>query len=622
MLFRSGQGHYARYRATIVPWLWFLTRTSDCRVFQRQSVLDIAEAVFNGHRFGSEFYEIRLKQRYPKRRYCVQYRETDFNYINRLFENDGIYYWFDHTQKRHRLVLADGLGASKPAPGFEKLKFNPVDLAAAQGRTDISEWMVQQEVQPVSYRLKDFDFKKPSDPLLASHDIPREHGMARFGMYDYPGEYYEPQDAQRYARLRLEELQAGYEILQGSTGARGLAAGTVFELTDHPRKDQNRKYLVTELDLTADAGEFESGGSGEDFFSCDFTAIPTKTPYRPPRITPKPLIQGIQTATVVGQKGKEVDPDNFARVKVQFHWDRYGQKDENSSCWVRVSQPWAGKGFGCMNIPRIGQEVVVEFIEGDPDRPLINGRLYHAENMPNASNAGRDGKPGNAKPAGIGQAAMMTSFKSNSLGGSGGSNEITMNDAGGAEGLFLKAQKDETHKVGNDREDSVGNNETRKVGKDRSREVGNNEKIKIGKNRNKTVAANQSETIGGNKTIKVWKNHSEKIGKNMSLTVALNKAETVAVASAETVGAAKALTVGAAYAITVGAAMNTAVAMEQLEEVGLDKTVVVGNAITFVCGSSILQMDKSGAISIKGSDLTLEFSGNVVVKGKEIDLNP
>jgi type VI secretion system secreted protein VgrG len=397
----ANQGHFARYRATIVPWLWFLTRTSDCRVFQRKSVVDIAEEVFNGHRFGSEFYDLRLRNHYPKRRYCVQYRETDFNFISRLLESEGIYYWFDQAKDRPRLVLADDIGASKKVRGFESLKFNPVQPGAAQGRTDITEWLVQQEVQPVSYRLKDFDFKHPSEPLLDGHEIPREHGMARFAMYDYPGEYFEPDQAKHYSQLRLEELQSRYETMHGVTQARGLSAGQVFELRDHPRQDQNRKYLVTEVALTADAGEFETNGNSQEFLTCCFTSIPSTTPYRPPRVTPKPIVQGVQTATVVGPAGKEVYVDTESRVKVQFHWDRYGKRDGESSCWVRVAQPWAGGSYGGIAIPRVGHEVVVDFLEGDPDRPIINGRVYNGGKPAPISKAGAHMKVKKGiKPAG------------------------------------------------------------------------------------------------------------------------------------------------------------------------------------------------------------------------------
>lgn len=595
----AGKGRYARYQATIVPWLWFLTRTSDCRVFQRKSVLEIAEEVFNAHRFGSDFYEIRLKNRYARRRYCVQYRETDFNFIHRLFETEGIFYWFEHKGNRHRMILADSIGASQPVEGFEKLKFNVAEPGTAQGRTDISEWTAHHEVQPVAYRLKDFDFKKPSDPLLDGADIRREHGMARFAMYDYPGEYYEPKEAKRYAQLRLEELQARHEVLQGVTAARGIGAGNVFELAGHPREDQNRKHLVTDITLTADAGEFETDDRGEEFFSSHFSAIPSTTPFRPARATPKPIIQGIQTATVVGKKGKEVDPDDYGRVKVQFHWDRYGKKDENSSCWVRVSQPWAGKGYGSMNIPRIGQEVVVEFLEGDPDRPLINGRLYHGENMPHATNAGRDGKKGNVKPSGIAAASMMTSFKSSSLGGSGGHNEITMNDAAGAEGLFLKAQKDEIHKVGNDRERTVGNNESVKVGNNRTKDIGVDETNTIGANRTETVGANETITIKGNRIETV----------NGMETYTVNQARLHSVMISENIlnGLTRSIQTGVAHLEVIGLLNVIATGMTRANLVGLsDTTIVLG-------GSSFNKTSTTYTINA-GSDFIVEAGANLGLK--------
>jgi type VI secretion system secreted protein VgrG len=315
----------------------------------------------------------------------------------------------------------------------------------------------------------------------------------------------------------------------------------------------------------------------------------------------------VQTAVVTGPKGEEVYVDDHARVKVQFHWDRYGKRDENSSCWVRVSQAWAGKGYGFISHPRIGQEVIVDFEEGDPDRPIITGRVYNADQKQHTPNAGRDGKPGNVKPTSQPQTKMMTSFKSNSLGGSGGYNEIAMNDTAGAEGLFFKAQKDEIHKVGNNREDTVGNNETRKVAMDRSREVGNNEKIEVG--------GNQTITVGSNKT------------------------ETIAIASTETVGAAKALSVGAAYVVTVAGGMNTAVGLVQFEEVGLSKTVIVGTTfslqaadeIILQTGMSTIRMLKNGKIEISGTDITLKSGegkinidpgGVVTLIGPVVKINP
>jgi len=624
----ANQDGYAHYRATIVPWLWMLTRTSDCRIFMEKTVPEILEEVFNDH--DRKDFQLKLSGTYAKKEYCVQYRETDFNFVSRLMEQEGIYYFFDHKDGKHTVVLADAISAHKPCQGYEEIVFHDLDKGAPD-REVVSGWTMEKEAQPVAYTLNDFDFKKPKTSLKVASNVTRKYGMAQTEIYDYPGEYVEHGDGERLADVRLNELQSQYEVLHGQANARGIVTGSTFKLKHHPRGDQNREYLITGTTMEIDAGEFSSsgGGGGGEFFSCNFTSIEQAQQYRPARTTPKPIVQGPQTAIVVGPAGQEIYVDDHARIKVQFHWDRYGQKDENSSCWIRVTQPWAGKGYGCMNIPRIGQEVIVDFLEGDPDQPVINGRLYNADSMPNASNAGRDGKPGNAPPSGIPAAAMMTSFKSSSLGGSGGHNEITMNDEGGKEGLLFKAQKDEIHNVGNDREDTVTNNETRKVGVDRSREVGNNEKVKIGVNREKTVGTDEKETIGANKTIDVGSNHTENIGSNMSLTVGKNqsitvamlKTESVGLASMENVGAAKALSIGAGYAVTVGGAMNTAVGLAQFEEVGMTKKVVVGDAIEITCGSSSFKMDKSGKVTIKGSEISIEASGNVTIKGAKIDLN-
>ena len=708
----GNQGGYARYRATIVPWLWFLTRTSDCRVFQRKKVLEIAEEVFDAQRFGSEFYEPRLKERYPARRYCVQYRETDFNFVNRLFESEGIYYWFEHTQDRHRLVLADAVGASRPAPGYEALDYHELDAGPAQGREVITDWVAQQEVQPVGYLLKDFDFKKPSDPLAASSQVSREHGMARFGVYDYPGEYFDHKEAERCARLRLEELQARYEVFQASTTARGLAAGQVFELKKHGRKDQNRKYLITDLTLTADAGEFASGGTGEEFFTCHFSSIPAETPYRPPRTTPKPVIQGIQTATVVGAKGKEVDPDEHGRVKVQFHWDRYGKRDENSSCWVRVAQPWAGKGYGGMDIPRLGQEVVVEFIEGDPDRPLINGRLYNAESMPHPSNAGHEdsdtrrsrdkakakhqqaaeikqqratrkspplaptppppaaagARPGpaapapvqisksksildgvekfmsalppnpfNTPPASLVQTAMMSSFKSNSLGGGGGCNELTMNDAGGAEGLFLKAQKDNINTIGNDRETTIsnddmlmisndrtktiGNDETIEVGNDRLKTIGNDETVEVGNDRHKTIGNDEDSEIGNDSIQQIGNDLQITIGNDLTTKVGNDETTDITADQTITVGGDQSLSITGAQDGTIGKGRTTSVGEDDSLSVTKKLDISAGDEIVIATGAAKIEMKKDGTITISGKDITVTATEKLVLKCKNGEIN-
>jgi type VI secretion system secreted protein VgrG len=338
----ANKGGYAHYHATIVPWLWFLSRTSDCRIFQEKKTSDIIEEVFKAQGFSD--YKLNLSQSYVKREYCVQYRETDFNFVSRLMEQEGIYYFFEHENGKHTLVLADSISAHKPAPDYAEIIFHELEKGGT-GREAITDWSVEKEVQPVASALNDFDFKKPKTSLRSSTNLTRQHGMAQFEIYDYPGEYLEHSEGDRLADVRLNELQTQYETLHGQTNVRGIVTGSTFKLKNHPRQDQNREYLIIGVSLNADAGEFASGGSQAEgeFFSCSFTAIDKTQQFRPNRLTPKPIVQGPQTAIVVGPKGEEIHTDKYGRVKLQFHWDRYGKADDNSSCWIRVAQVWAGK---------------------------------------------------------------------------------------------------------------------------------------------------------------------------------------------------------------------------------------------------------------------------------------
>ena len=377
------EGRYAHYRATIVPWLWLLTRTSDCRIFQNKSTPDIIEDVFKRHGFSD--YQLKLSANHPTWEYCVQYRETDFNFVSRLMEQAGIYYYFEHEDGKHTLVMADSTSAHDVYPGYAEMPFQELRKGTAE-REAITDWVMEKDLQPVATALQDFDFKKPKTSLLVASNVTRQYGKAEYEIYDYPGEYLEHDDGQRLADVRLEELQTQYETLRGQGTVRGVAAGHTFKLKNHPQthQNQNREYLLTGVSLHADAGEFATtpGAGASEYFSCSFTCIDKSQQYRAARLTPKPIIQGVQTAIVTGPKGQEIYVDKYGRVKVQFHWDRYGKRDENSSCWIRVSQSWTGKGWGHIANPHIGQEVIVSFLEGDPDRPIIVGRVYNEDNMP------------------------------------------------------------------------------------------------------------------------------------------------------------------------------------------------------------------------------------------------
>ena len=451
----------------------------------------------------------------------MQYRETAFNFISRLMEQEGIYYFFTHENGKHILVLADSASAHKPFPGYEEVNFHGLEKGAA-GLEVINEWTVEQEVQAGAYFLNDFDFEKPKGSLLGNATATRQHGMAAFPHYDYPGEYVEASEGSRLAQVRLDELQAQHETLRGQTSARALAAGFTFKLKKHPRADQERDYLVTGVSLRADAGEFASAGGalggGGEFFTCSFTALDSQQTFRSPRVTPRPVVQGPQTAMVVGPAGDEIHTDKYGRVKVMFHWDRYAKADQKSSCWIRVAQDWAGKKWGAIFTPRIGQEVIVEFLEGDPDRPIITGRVYNAGAMP---------------PYDLPADQTKSTFKSCSSKGGGGFNEIRFEDKKGDEELFFHAEKNQQIRVKNDRFETIGNDRHLVVEHDKFEEVKNDRHETIGgahfeeiaKARNLTVKGEEAKEVKGDLSLTVHgkvdedfkQDHTEKTAGKYSL---------------------------------------------------------------------------------------------------------
>ena len=514
-VFHIGFDHQglSRYQLTLVPWLWLLTRTSDCRIFQKVNVPEIVQQVFSD--FPSADYKLDLVGDYPEREYVVQYCESDYNFVQRLLEHEGIYYFWEVKDGSHTMVITDQMQSHQPVPGFEEIVYRSQDTGG-QEDFHLSDWQAQHRLTPGKVALNSYDFKAPvpatNTKLLSRDDREHPHSEGTYEHYDNPGDFVDLSDGERYAAIRRKEVQIRAKTILTRTEARGLFAGSTFIAKEIPRSDQNGEYLITATTITAASGNYGSGGgNGEDSFECVLTAIRKDLgSFVPERSCQKSRVNGPQTATVSGPSGEEIYVDKFGRVKVQFFWDRQGKFDAKSSCWIRVSQAWAGTGFGGMNIPRIGQEVIVDFLEGDPDRPIITGRVYNAATMPNPSNAGRDGLPGNTPPADLTKAAMMTSFKSNSLGGSGGSNEITMNDAGGAEGLFFKAQKDEIHVVGNDRDDTVHTNEKSYVGSNRDDTVKGKETLQVQGDRDRSVDGVEKVRVTGDLHETYEANHQRK----------------------------------------------------------------------------------------------------------------
>jgi len=491
----ANKGKLTQYRAEIVPWLWFLTRTSDCRIFQQKSVPEILEVVFQGHGFSD--FELRLSESYEKKEFCVQYRETDFNFVSRLMEQEGIYYFVEHQDGKNLLVLADSISAHSPVEGCEKVPFNSLERGGTN-RDSISDWTMERAVQAVAYAHTDFNPLTPSTSLVANSSVTRQHGGASFELFDYPGEYAKHAEGTRLTDVRLEEQSVHFETFRGMSNVRGLMAGATFTLEKHPVAALNKEYLITGTTIRIKEGEFASGqgGDGQPFISCGIEAIDKAQTFRAARITPKPVIQGLQTAWVTGPSGEEIHTDEHGRVKLHFHWDRYQKADENSSCWVRVASTSAGKQWGALSLPRIGQEVIVEFLEGDPDRPIVTGRVYNAENMP---------------PYALPDNKTISTTKSNSSKGGGGFNEIRLEDKKGEEQVFIHAEKNQDIRVKNDAYEWIGH--------DRHLVVKNDQVELVENNRDETVKADHKEKIGKDRHLKVEGKEAKEVAKSLSLTV-------------------------------------------------------------------------------------------------------
>jgi len=482
-------GEFATYEATVHPSLWLLTRASNCRIFQDMSVTDIVKEVCGAYGSAVVLSLDMLSNSYAALPYCVQYRETDFDFVCRLLEEAGIYFYFTHDAASHTMVLADSYSAHQPIAGYNALKYIGRTARATDAVETVSAWSVGGHITSGKYVLDDFDFEKASASasggLVTTATIDAAYGQASYEMYDYPGNYNKADAGNARALARLESLRGQGELIAATTSARGLYPGGLFTLAEHPRPDQNRAYLVTAASYALTGNDYASGSEAFTF-ACTIDAIGKEHAFRPMPVTPRPVVQGPQTAMVVGKAGEEIWTDKYGRVKVQFHWDRLGKDDENSSCWVRVAQGWAGKGWGAMAIPRIGMEVVVSFLEGDPDRPLVTGCVYNSDAMP---------------PYALPDEQTISTVKSQSSKGGDGFNELRFEDKKGEEEVFLHAERDFLRVVKNNDALKVGF-ETAAKG-DQTVDIKNDQTVKIGNDQTLTVTHDQTVGIDGKQAVKV-----------------------------------------------------------------------------------------------------------------------
>ncbi|MCI0464063.1 MAG: type VI secretion system tip protein VgrG [Gemmataceae bacterium] len=575
----------AHYYMEVVPWLWFLTRTTDCRIFQKKTVPDIIQQIFKD--LGFTDFRPALQGSFEPREYCVQYQETDFNFISRLAEEEGIFYFFEHENGKHTLVLSNDPGVHQPVPNQPRARY--AYLQGGNQEVDaISRWHLDQEFRSGLFSLTDYYFQAPSNDLLVSApSAVKVANNSAFELYSYPG-YFAKRfdgddkvgkvrpDGERTAKLGMQAEEALHKVVNGAGACRAFVPGFRFELIEHRRADFNGPYVITQVSHSAT----NNLGNGEgSTYDNTFTAIPAAVPFRPERVSPRPFIRGAQTARVVGLPGEEIDTDKYARIKVQFHWDREGQNNQDSSCWIRVGTPWAGKQWGMIHIPRIGQEVIVAFLEGDPDQPIVVGSVYNAEHMPPYE------LPANKTQSGVKSRSSLQGTPANF-------NEIRFEDKKGKEEIHIHAERALTT--------TVEASESRNVGANQSITIANNRSVTVGTDPKGDPHQNGkvTETIFGDTSITITKG-------DYSLDVQTGKMDV------HVKGPVK-----QTYDDTLTTTAKNAVT---LQSASANVLIKAATEIKLECGASSITLKSDGTIEIKGVNIKTNGTASVAVDSAKID---
>ena len=568
------------YQLTIVPWTWFLNQNENRRIFQNKNTKDIVSQVFAD--LGYNDFDFKAEGGNP-REYCVQYGESDLTFVMRLLAEEGYACFFNHDKKKHTLVIVDQMSAYAESPQ-SKLTYSKGNSPDAE----INAWQHNYELKKGEWIVNDYNFKEPNKNLISqSTSKSKLEKNSQFKHYSYPSQY-DFALGSKLANARMDAEEASANTISGASSCSGFSAGQFFSLLKHEAKSEMGKYLLLSVHHQASDASYFSSQGGDDQYSNSFSCMPLENMYRPPMVYTRPVMYGPQSALVTGPKGEEIYIDDFGRIKVQFMWDRDGKKDENSSCFIRVMQSFAGNGWGSSFIPRIGHEVIISFLDGDPDRPIVTGSVYNGNNKPPYASKTQSG------------------IKTHSTKGGGADNynEIRFEDKKASEQVYIQAEKNlDTY---------VKNNETLSVDNDRTKIVKNNETSNIKNNRNKTVGKDQTESIGDNKTINVGKNHTETIGKNIDISIGENHSETI----------------GKNMSIIVEKDLQETVNGKYIEavtkEYGLKAKTIVLEAdkqITFKTGSAQIVMKSNGDITISGKNINVKGSGNVVLKGSKVLAN-
>jgi type VI secretion system secreted protein VgrG len=600
---------FSRYHAEVVPAFWFLTQTSDCKVFQNQTVPKIIEKVFADH--SDLKFEMKVSGKHAEWEYCVQYRETDFNFVSRLMEQEGIFYYFKHEKGKHTLVLTD------KTDGYYQLRDKDAHLAGGpeKGHDNITSWEHQYEFHSGKWAHTDYNFEEPDTSLLTKTDTTVQiEGVKKYEVYDYPAEIESKGDSTDDLTLRIEQEEAGHEVVHGSGICRSFSPAGKFKLTAHrAQAEQNKGYVVTSVQHSATISDYVGAGSPGVIYSNSFTAIPEKVVFRPTRLTPKPVIQGVQTAVVVGPDGEEIHTDKYGRVKVQFHWDRYGEKNEKSSCFIRVAQFWAGKRWGASFWPRIGQEVVVSFLEGDPDRPLIVGSVYNANQMPPYQGDGPDPKHANDN--------KVSGIKSNSTKGGVGFNEIRFDDNKDKEQVFIHAERNMDVRVKNNCMERVIGDRNMIVGCEGQNGKSGDLKEMIYQDAHLNVKRDQFEHIEGSIELLVGRGQAAG-GGYYDLWIEKDKCERIDGQSDLHVIGARNEKIDGGQSLTVIGDQQEKVTLKHALEAGTEihlkagmKVIIEANLqLTLKAGASFIDIGPAG-IAISGAPVVLINSGGAAGAG-------
>jgi type VI secretion system secreted protein VgrG len=597
---------FTTYYAEVHPWLWLLTMSADCRIFQNKSVPDIITGLFTD--LGFTDYRNDASGVHAVREYCVQYNETAFAFVSRLLEEEGIFYFFEHVDGKHTLVLADASTAFAACPGAATVEYGA--YGSWEQQNVVTGCSLEEAVIPGQFAVDDFGFETPSTDLLGTTDSTKATNGTKRHIYEYPGGFTKKDAADALSKVRMEEQEAPQKLLRGTSVCRAFVAGYKTTLQKHYRDDANAAYVLHRV----------SHSATESDYSNSFDAFPAATTFRPRRTTRKPVIPGTQTAIVVGKSGEEIWTDKYGRVKVQFHWDQKGTNDENSSCWIRVAHGWAGKSWGMMFLPRIGQEVVVGFLEGDPDQPLITGSVYNAEQV---------------VPYTLPTDQTKSTIKSNVSKGGEGFNELRFEDKKDSEEVFVQAQKDlntvirnnETRKVGFEKKDK--GNVTIDIYNDRTVTLDQgNEKLQVKKGNREVLVdtGNETHKVAGTRAVTVTKaethTSSDAFTHNVTkdYTLKIDGNLSIEVAGTVTIKSTKDMLLQSAAKLTAKATADLAT---QGMNISNKATTDLKNEAMNVTNKASVNLANEGAmVSSKASGMhTVEASGILTVKGSLVKIN-